>query len=91
MQSIKNLFELSPAEIDYKISCLTESHREILLHITRGRSDAEIAPMLNISIPALRARIYSAIDRAGVDSRAQLISMFAIWEYRRKKQGENMS
>src|SRR5688500_7053528 len=81
MQSIKNLFEMSPAEIEYRISCLTESQREILLHLARGRSDTEIAEMSNISTSAIRVRLASACDRVGVDRRAQLICLFSIWKY----------
>lgn len=81
MQKINDLYELSHDEIDYRISAMTDSQREILSYLTRGKSTKAIAQILSISLPALAARISSAVDRVGLDTKSQLIALYAIWEY----------
>jgi DNA-binding CsgD family transcriptional regulator len=81
MQQIDNLFALTPAEIDYKISMLRESHKEILLHLAHGKTYQEIADLLGITRAALQMRIYSACDRVGVANRSLLLALFVVWKY----------
>ena len=81
MQKINDLYALSHEEIDYRISAMTDSQREILSYLTHGKSTKQIAQILSIRLTALNARVASACDRVGLDTRSQLIALYAIWIY----------
>ncbi len=80
-----NVFELSMVEIDYRMLRLKEKHREILLLMLKGKSNSDIASMYRIGTGGFYAWVTEACRCAGVDNKAQLIGMFAIWEYSQKK------
>ena len=81
MQTIENIFELSPDEIAYRISALSDSQREILSHIVQGKFDEEVCKLLSMGRGTLNYRIFSAIDRVGAKRRSQLVALYAIWKY----------
>jgi len=81
MQQITDPRNLSLTEIDYRIGGLRECHHEILSHLIQGKSKREAALLLSMSLSALRGRILSACDHAGVKTVHSLVAMFTIWSY----------
>ncbi len=79
-----NILELSMSEINFRMMHMKEVHRDTLLLLLLGYSNDEIAMKQKNTARGIALRIASARDRAGLDSTAQLIAMFAIWEYSRK-------
>jgi DNA-binding NarL/FixJ family response regulator len=63
-----------PAE---PIDALTEREEEVLLTIARGRTNAEIATDLHISLSTVKTHIASLMGKLGVRNRVEI----AIWAY----------
>lgn len=85
MDFIKDVFALSQEEIAYKMSCLTELQLQIVGCLARGMSVDETAKELKIHAANVSARMASAWDRVGLQSKAEMIALYSIWEYAAKK------
>ena len=85
MEKIIDLFELSPIEIAYKISILSEAQRQILYYLVRGKDDRTTATILSISVGLLRARLATGVDNVGLSRRSELVALFAIWHYSKQQ------
>ena len=75
------IFALSRDEISRVIESLTRRQREALEYLCRGMTNAEASEELGINDGSFSTRITHAAERAGVESRLQLIAMYAIWRY----------
>ena len=89
MRKIENPLSLTPLEINYRCEGLKESQVEILSHLMHGKSDSEIADMMGISAALVRLRLAGACDRIGVSRRAQLLVMYALWEFSKLRISKN--
>ncbi|GAA6524260.1 response regulator transcription factor [Intrasporangium sp. DVR] len=60
------------AATDRALEPLTAREREVALAVGRGRSNAEIAAELHLSLPTVKAHVSRVMDKLGVDNRVQL-------------------
>lgn len=58
----------------YALSLLTEREREVFHHVVEGRSDAEIAQRLHISVRTARFHVSNILSKLGYRSRMGLVT-----------------
>lgn len=73
---IRNFDAVSSKCFDYAVSDFALSHREaeILRLIADGKSNAEICSGLRVSISTVKKHVYNIFNKAGVNSRTQLLN-----------------
>ena len=62
-------------ETDPPLPELAPRQREILQHITRGLSNADIATQLGISVPTVKEHIRALLDKIGASNRSEAIAI----------------
>jgi len=67
----------SPAEPQLPIEPLTGREEEVLLTVASGRTNAEIADELYISLSTVKTHLASLMSKLGVRNRVEI----AIWAY----------
>jgi len=60
------------AEAHRRVSTLTDREREVAAEVGRGRSNAEIAAALFLSLPTVKAHVGHIMTKLGVTNRVQL-------------------
>ncbi|MDC5699076.1 response regulator transcription factor [Intrasporangium calvum] len=60
------------AVADHALACLTPREREVALAVGQGRSNAEIAADLHLSLPTVKAHVSRVMEKLGVGNRVQL-------------------
>jgi DNA-binding NarL/FixJ family response regulator len=71
----RNLSELFPSDVTD--ATLTERQQEVIELLVDGRSNAEIADSLNISIGTVKNHVHKIFDRLGVHSRDQAALVYS--------------
>lgn len=63
----------APANSQNDLDQLTEREREVLVHIARGLSNAELVEELHISLPTVKAHVGRVLAKLGARDRTQLV------------------
>ena len=71
----------SPSKPAQPIVPLTEREEEVVVTVARGRSNAEIADELHISLSTVKFHLASLMNKIGACSRVQIV----IWAYETKR------
>ena len=70
--------DAAPAE---PVDPLTEREEEVLLTVARGRTNAEIAAELHISLSTVKTHLASLMSKLGARNRVEI----AMWAYETKR------
>lgn len=73
----QSFFDLREREtMDQELSNLTNREREILLCLSKGLSDKQIASALNISVWTVHGHVKNVFEKLGVHSRTEAVIKF---------------
>jgi DNA-binding NarL/FixJ family response regulator len=75
------LVEHAPETVSQPIDPLTEREEEVLVLVARGRTNAEIATDLFISLSTVKSHVASLMTKLGVRNRVEI----AMWAYHSKR------
>ena len=78
---LATLVDHAPQTVTQPVDPLTEREEEVLLLLARGRTNAEIAAELFISLSTVKSHIASLMAKLGVRNRVEI----AMWAYQSKR------
>ena len=78
---LATLVDHAPQTVNQPVDPLTEREEEVLLLLARGRTNAEIAAELFISLSTVKSHIASLMAKLGVRNRVEI----AMWAYQSKR------
>ena len=78
---LATLVDHAPETVTQPVDPLTEREEEVLLLLARGRTNAEIAAELFISLSTVKSHIASLMAKLGVRNRVEI----AMWAYQSKR------
>ena len=67
----------APKQVDQPVEPLTEREEEVLLTVARGRTNAEVADELHISLSTVKTHLASLMTKLGARNRVEI----AMWAY----------
>ena len=73
------VFTLSPEEVEARIKRLTPKQLEALEYLSGGETYESAGEVLGVVALSLVNRVSTAVKRAGVRSRCELIALYAMW------------
>ncbi|MEY2424974.1 MAG: hypothetical protein QOI61_546 [Actinomycetota bacterium] len=71
---IERFADAAPVD-DRALAGLTEREREVLAHVARGLSNAELADRLSVSLPTAKTHVSRILTKVGARDRAQLVAI----------------